>query len=70
MISVYHQHRELADQVHALSQHKDLVKGFQKEKHFGFEEIAYLLLFGELPDKEEFDKFYDTLIERRTLNSG
>ena len=46
---------------------KDLVKGFQKEKHFGFEEIAYLLLFGELPDKEEFDKFYDTLIERRTL---
>ena len=30
---------------------KDLVQGFLKDKHYGFEEIAYLLLFGELPDK-------------------
>lgn len=46
---------------------KDLVKGFLKEKHFGFEEIAYLLLFGELPTEEQFQQFQDILIERRTL---
>lgn len=46
---------------------KDLVKGFLKEKHFGFEEIAYLLLFGELPTEEQFRQFQDILIERRTL---
>lgn len=46
---------------------KDLVKGFLEEKHFGFEEIAYLLLFGELPTKEQFRQFQDVLIERRTL---
>ena len=27
----------------------DLVKGFLKDKRFGFEEATYLLLFGELP---------------------
>ncbi len=46
---------------------KDLVRGFLKEKTFGFEEIAYLLLFGELPDKKELTVFHDTLVERRTL---
>ena len=46
---------------------KDLVNGFLKEKHFGFEEIAYLLLFGELPSDKEFKEFKDELIERRTL---
>ena len=30
---------------------KDLVSGFLEAKHFGFEEIAYLLLFGELPNQ-------------------
>lgn len=46
---------------------KDLVKGFQKEKNYGFEEIAYLLLFGNLPNKDELSMFHDTLVERRTL---
>ena len=46
---------------------KDLVRGFLKEKTFGFEEISYLLLFGELPDKKELAVFHDTLVERRTL---
>jgi len=31
----------------------DLVTGFQSEKRFGFEECAYLLLFGELPNAPE-----------------
>lgn len=46
---------------------KDLVGGFLKEKHFGFEEIAYLLLFGELPNEKELEVFHNTLVERRTL---
>lgn len=46
---------------------KDLVRGFLKERTFGFEEISYLLLFGELPDKKELAVFHDTLVERRTL---
>lgn len=36
---------------------KDLVHGFMAEKRFGFEEIAYLLLIGELPTQEELAKF-------------
>ena len=46
---------------------KDLVQGFLKDKHFGFEEIAYLLLFGELPSAKELENFHETLVERRTL---
>ena len=46
---------------------KDLVGGFLKEDHFGFEEIAYLLLFGELPNSSEPEMFHETLVERRTL---
>lgn len=46
---------------------KDLVRGFLKEGNFGFEEIAYLLLFGELPSVKELEMFHDTLVERRTL---
>ena len=46
---------------------KDLVGGFLKEEHFGLEEIAYLLLFGELPSSSELEMFHETLVERRTL---
>ena len=46
---------------------KDLVKGFLRDDHFGFEEIAYLLLFGELPNAKELELFHETLVERRTL---
>ena len=46
---------------------KDLVKGFLEAKHYGFEEIAYLLLFGDLPSKVQLDDFKETLAERRTL---
>lgn len=46
---------------------KDLVKGFLQEDHYGFEEISYLLLFGELPNEEELATFHKTLVERRTL---
>ena len=46
---------------------KDLVNGFLDGGHFGFEEITYLLLFGELPTKEELSKFSQMLAERRSL---
>lgn len=46
---------------------KDLVNGFLDAKHFGFEEIAYLLLFGELPTEGELQAFSTMLAERRTL---
>lgn len=48
----------------------DLVTGFQKEGRFGFEETVYLLLFGQLPNKEELNEFKNLLAERRALPPG
>ena len=46
---------------------KDLVKGFTEANHFGFEETSYLLMFGELPSREELDEFNEMLAEYRNL---
>jgi len=46
---------------------KDLVNGFTKENRFGFEELSYLLLFNELPDKKELDNFNAILAGYRSL---
>ena len=46
---------------------KDLVKGFLDAKHPGYEETAYLLLFGELPNKEELAHFQGMMADRRML---
>lgn len=46
---------------------EDLVKGFIHDKHYGFEEITYLLLTGQLPNKEEFKKFNELIGYYRTL---
>ena len=35
----------------------DIVDGFIKEDRFGFEETCYLLLFGNLPNREELEEF-------------
>lgn len=48
----------------------DLIAGFQKEQRFGFEETCYLLLFGELPDKNELEEFNKLLGRNRTLPAG
>lgn len=45
----------------------DIVSGFYQEKRFGFEETAYLLLFGELPTEEELKIFSDLLVSCREL---
>ena len=46
---------------------EDLVKGFIKEDRFGFEETAYLLLLGELPNKEQLEEFSEILASYRSL---
>lgn len=45
----------------------DLIGGVVRDNRFGFEEIAYLLLFGELPNDVELSKFRDSLAYSRTL---
>ena len=45
----------------------DLVDGFLKEGRLGFEETAYLVLFGELPDTDELRRFESDLASRREL---
>jgi len=46
---------------------KDIVKGINDKNHFGFEESAYLLLFGKLPSKQQLEEFTSLLSEYRTL---
>ena len=45
----------------------DLVDGFTSEDRFGYEETVYLLLFGELPTREELDNFNHLLGHYRKL---
>jgi citrate synthase len=44
-----------------------LVEGFIEEDRFGFEEITYLLLFGELPNKDQLADFTALVGEYRSL---
>ncbi|MCD8353664.1 MAG: citrate synthase [Clostridiales bacterium] len=46
---------------------EDLIRGFASEGRFGFEETAYLLLMGELPNRHQLDGFNDALDEFRPL---
>lgn len=46
---------------------EDIVKGFLKDKRFGFEETAYLLLFGSLPNEQQLSDFAELLTSYRTL---
>lgn len=46
---------------------KDLVKNSGKAEHFGFEEAMYLILFGELPTKEQYKSFKELLGESMVL---
>lgn len=45
----------------------DLVDGFQRDGRQGFEETIYLVLFGELPNKEELKDFRSLLGSYRDL---
>jgi citrate synthase len=48
----------------------DLVNGFASEGQPGFEETAYLLLFGQLPNKDELAEFDEYLSSMRKLPRG
>lgn len=45
----------------------DIVKGIIDDNRFGFEEVVYLLLFGEMPNPKELHDFKELLVQYRTL---
>lgn len=47
----------------------DLVHSVLSEQRFGFEEVAYLLLSGRLPDAEELEEFRCLLVDNMPLMS-
>ena len=49
---------------------KDLIENCEREDRFGYEEVVYLLLFGELPNKVELKKFTELIGELRALPDG
>lgn len=49
---------------------KDIVENCEKEKRFGYEEVVFLLLFGELPTSDELHRFTDVMGEMRMLPKG
>jgi len=49
---------------------EDLVNGFQSDHRFGFNEVAYLLLFGVLPTAGQLETFKDMLDSCRELPDG
>jgi citrate synthase len=48
----------------------DIVENCDRENRFGFEETIFLLMFGELPSKEELEQFSLILANQRTLPEG
>lgn len=45
----------------------DIIKGIIDDNRFGFEEVVYLLLFGEMPNPQELNNFKELLVQYRTL---
>jgi len=48
----------------------EIVRGFQAEKRHGFHEVAYLLLFGHLPTRDQLGHFSEMLDDCRNLPEG
>ncbi|MGF7145738.1 citrate synthase [Anaerotaenia torta] len=46
---------------------EEIIKGCTEENRFGFEEVAYLLLFGGLPSREKLQEFIGLLENYREL---
>lgn len=49
---------------------EQLISGFVSEDRFGFEEVAYLLIFGSLPTRAQLDKFDSIIKHLRYLPDG
>ena len=45
----------------------DIIGGLMRDDRFGFEEVVYLLLFGEMPTAQELESFKNLLVQYRTL---
>ncbi len=45
----------------------EIVENHQRDSSFGFEEVAYLLLFGRLPDQSQYEAFNGILANAREL---
>lgn len=46
---------------------KDIVDGILEDDRFGFEEVTYLLLFGDMPNEQQLKDFKKLLVQYRTL---
>lgn len=46
---------------------EDLANGFIADARFGFEEVSYLLLFGTLPTKDQYEEFREILASHYAL---
>ncbi|MDC7227139.1 MAG: citrate/2-methylcitrate synthase [Spirochaetales bacterium] len=49
---------------------RDICEGFQSDGRYGYEEVIFLLLFGQLPNRKEFNYFFDMLGQYRALPKG
>ncbi|MGN1122358.1 MAG: citrate synthase [Eubacteriales bacterium] len=49
---------------------EQLIDGYVRENRYGFEECAFILLFGTLPTREQLDAFNQLNAEYATLPSG
>lgn len=49
---------------------ENIINGFIDDGRFGFEEIVYLLLFAQLPNKSQLDEFNNLLCHYRQLPSN
>lgn len=45
----------------------DIIDGLLEDNRFGFEEVVYLLLFGEMPNNAELESFKKLFVQYRTL---
>lgn len=48
----------------------DIIKAHRESNTFGYEEVAYLLLFGELPNKQDFEHFKEVIAAARSMPMG
>lgn len=46
---------------------EDIIRGCVRDRRFGFEETAYLLICGELPDSKQLKSFTELLASYRTI---
>ena len=49
---------------------EDIVEAHQQTGTFGYEEVAYLLLLGSLPTKEQQKRFSDVMSRARSMPAG